>query len=673
MQGNQNIGENNIIRQVWLKYFPYWPLFILLLSIAIAGAWFYLKYQTPLYVTKASLLIKDQNKGEDEARIAEALNQLSSKKIVENEMEVLKSKDLMGKVVRKLDLYAPVFEMGRFRDKAMYSNSPVKIEARYPDSIKVAKKVLFSFDSTAKKVSIGNVNYPVGEWVNTSYGELKFTPQQSSQQSTGSFYFSLFKPDYVAAGLVSSVSLIPASKQSSVIDIQLGDEVPKRSEDILNELMKLYGEATISEKNKLASNTLTWLDERLAVVGHELDSIEKKMQQYKASTNAIDISSQSTLYLQNVSENDQRLGNVNTQLSVLDQVEKYVEDKNNSGSVTPSTLGINDPMLSQMLTGLYENQMQYEKLKRTIPENNPILLSLKDQIDKSKPGIIENIKSQKQNLEANKSSLSSINKRYSSALQSIPKKERDLIEISRQQVIKSESYNYLLQKRDETQLALVSSIGDSKVIDKAHSSIGPVSPKTNLIYLAAAFLALALTIGLVWLYESFKSTILYRQEIESYTSIPVIGEIMYQKTKDPLVIGSGKRTFIAEQFRNLRTTLPYIGLSGGRKKIQVTSSTSGEGKSFIAANLAIGLAMTGKKVVAVEFDLSNPTLCDKLKVTGVEKGLADYLTGQADQEDIIQKAEVQENLSVISAGWLPENPSELILSEKVPELMKYLS
>jgi capsular exopolysaccharide synthesis family protein len=258
-------------------------------------------------------------------------------------------------------------------------------------------------------------------------------------------------------------------------------------------------------------------------------------------------------------------------------------------------------------------------------------------------------------------------------LQSIPQKERDLVEISRQQAIKSESYNFLLQKRDETALSMVSSIGESKVIDKAHSSSGPVSPKTKFIYATAVLLALGFAVGLIWIYENFKGTILYRQEIESYTSIPVIGEVMYQRSKDPLVIGNGKRTFIAEQFRNLRTTLPYIGLSGDRKKLQITSSVSGEGKSFVAANLAIGLAMTGKKVVAVEFDLSDPTLSDKLKVTEVKKGLTDFLTGQAESSEIIYKAPVQENLYVVAAGWLPENPSELILSEKVPELMKYLS
>lgn len=673
MQANQNTGESNMMRQVWFKYAPYWPLFLLFLVVAVAGATYYLKFQPSLYVSEASILIKDQTKGEDNSKMAESLNLLSSKKVVDNEMEVLKSKELMLKVVKKLYLYAPVFEKGRYRDISLYASSPIIIESPNPDSLTETDKVFFAYDGTSKKVIINSQSYPTNEWVNTPYGMLKFLPQNSGESIDGQLYFTLNNPDNVALGLTSGLTLTPTSKMSSVITLTIADEVPKRSEDILNELMKAYNEANISDKNKLAANTLAWLDERLGAVGHELDSIERKLQQYKSRTNAIDIGSQGALYLQNQSANYQKLGDVNTQLSVLDQVEKYVQAKDNSGSVTPSTLGINDPMLSQMLASLYNNQLEYEKLKRTVGENNPMLLSLQDQINKIKPGILDNISSQRQSLEANVENLSSANNHYSSALQSIPQKERDLIEISRQQAIKSESYNFLLQKRDETALSMVSSIGDSKIIDKAHSSSGPVSPKTKFIYAAAVLLALGFAVGLIWMYESFKGTILYRQEIESYTSIPVVGEIMYQKSKDPLVIGNGKRTFIAEQFRNLRTTLPYIGLSGGRKKLQVTSSVSGEGKSFIAANLAIGLAMTGKKVVAVEFDLSDPTLSDKLRVTEVNKGLTDYLTDQAAPEEIIQKAPVQENLYVVSAGWLPENPSELILSEKVPELMKYLS
>lgn len=677
MQINQKIetsspGDDNIVSQLWSKYFPYWPLFLFFLIVAVLGARFYLKYKIPIYETTATILIKDEKKGEDDSRIIESLNLLSTKKIIENEIEVLKSKAFMMQVVRKLHLYAPVFEKGKPVDFSAYASSPVVIEVANPDSLIETKgKVPFSYDFSNRKIAFQNKQYSLNEWISTPYGTLKFIPQNG--KSANSLSFSLISPKKVAFDLVKSLDIQAASKLSSVINLTLKDEVPRRAEDILNELITVYDNAALSEKNKLADNTLNFLDERLGIVSHDLDSIEQKLKSYKSSSGAVDISSQGALFLQNVSANDQKLVDINNQLMILDGIENYVKSKDNTSSVVPSTTGISDPTLPQLLTKLYDDQLQYEKLKRTRGDNNPAVLDQKAEIDRIKPGILENIQSERENLQASRNGLSSTNNRYSSMLQSIPQKEQAIVEITREHNIKRSNYDFLLQKQEETKLSLLSSLGDSRIIDKAQTGLFPVSPKKRLIYLGAAVLAILLAIGLVTINETFKRTILYRREIESYTSIPVIGEIIYERSKNPLVIGNGKRTFIAEQFRNLRTTLPYIGLNGERKRLQVTSTVSGEGKSFIVANLGIGLALAGKKVVVMEFDLSDPTLCDKLNVTEINKGLTDYLTGDAKPEEIIQRTQVHENLFVIPAGWLPENPSELIMSDKVPKLLTHLS
>lgn len=676
MQINQriqsNTSEGNIISQLWSRYFPYWPIFLLFVVIAAAGAQFYLKYKIPVYESTATILIKDEKKGEDDSRIIESLNLLSTKKIIENEIEVLRSKGLMLQVVKKLHLYASISEKGKLNDLSAYVSSPVNIEVRNPDSlIETSDKVPFNYDSASKQVVIGNKRYLLNEWVTTPYGTLKFNAQGG--QSKGPLFFSLINPKKLAFSLVSSLDVTAANKLASVINLTLRDEVPKRSEDILNELITVYDNASLIEKNKLADNTLNFLDERLGIVSHDLDSIEQRLKQYKSSTGSIDISSQGALFLQNVSVNDQRLSDINNQLTILDQIENYVSSKDNASSVVPSTVGIADPTLPQLLGKLYDDQLQYEKLKRTMGDNNPAVLNQKAEMERIKPGIVENIRSQRENLQASKDNLNTTNNRYSSILQTIPKKEKDIVEITREQNIKTSNYNFLLQKQEETKLSLLSSLGDSRIIDKAQTGLDPVSPKRNLIYIGAIFLAFALAIGLVTVNEMFKRTILYRKEIEEYTSIPVIGEIIYQRSKDPVVIGNGKRTFIAEQFRNLRTTLPYIGLNGERKRLQVTSTVSGEGKSFIVANLGVGLALAGKKVVVLEFDLSDPTLCDKLNVTEVNKGITDYLVGDTKPEEIILRTPIHENLFIVPAGWLPENPSELIMSDKVPKLLAYLA
>lgn len=275
----------------------------------------------------------------------------------------------------------------------------------------------------------------------------------------------------------------------------------------------------------------------------------------------MDISSQGTLFLQNVSQVDQKLSDVNMQLSQLNQVENYVKSKDNSSGIVPSTVGINDQMLSDLVSKLYDSELQYEKMKRTTPENNPMMIALENQIEKFKPSILENIQNQKASLEASRNNLYTTNNHFSSVLQSLPQKERDLIEISREQNVKSGIYNFLLQKREEAELSLRAAITDNRVVDKAQSSFGPVSPNSMVIYAIAGILALLLSVGFVSIREIFKRTILFRHEIEAYTSIPVIGEIVYENSKEPLVIGNGKRTFIAEQFRNLRTSLPYTGIN----------------------------------------------------------------------------------------------------------------
>ncbi len=667
--------EQNLTGQLWFKYFPYWPLFFIFICLSVAGAWGYLQFATPLYESTASLLIKDEKKGEDDSKVTESLNQLSTKKIIENETEVIKSRGLMHEVVKKLFLYAPVYEEQKLKAVSAYASSPIKIEAKNPDSLIGAyEKIPFKFDQLKQQVTVKDKIFPTNQWVKTSYGELKFITTGIQYSEGYPLFFSLYEPKLIAAILLQKLGVSSANKLSSVIILKIRDENPRCSEDILNELMIAYNKAALNDRNVLASNTLQFLEERLKKVGGQLDTIENKLQQYKTSSGAVEIGSQGSMYLQNVGAVDQKLGEVNTQLAVLNQVETYVKSKNSAGGIVPSTIGISDPLLSDLLNKLYSSELEYEKLKRTTAENNPMLVSITDQIEKIKPSIIENIRNQRSGLEANRNNLSTLTNRYSSMLSSIPQKERNLVEISRNQSIINNVYNFLLQKREETALSLSSAVVNSRIIDKAQSSFGPVSPNNKLIYLIGIVISMLIAVAIIAVNELINPTILFRHEIEEFTSVPVIGEISFNETKEMIVIGSGKRSFIAEQFRNLRTSLPYLGINANNKKLLITSSISGEGKSFISANLGVSLAMAGKRVLMLEFDLSNPSLSEKLSVPESETpGLSEFLKGDADIENIIKKTSIHENLFIISAGNLPENPSELIMDKKVQELLEYVS
>jgi capsular exopolysaccharide synthesis family protein len=669
--------EEVSVADIFYKYLSYWPLFLLLLIIFLAGAWIYLRYKMPVYQTTATLLIKDDKNSTPASELQDAFDMFGAKKNVENEVEVLQSKTLMKEVVENLRLYAPVFISGRVTHQLAYTMSPIMVEAKYPDSLKPEKEVGFTFNNQTETIIIHRTIYHLNQWENTPYGTLRFLLNpyyhpsiDPEKEKPGNYYFSLLPVKNAANQVLSQVNISPSSKQSTVIDLSILGEVPKRGEDILNELLKVYNQAAIQDKNQLAANTLKFVNERLAYVSNDLDSVERVLQNFKARNRITDISAQGQLYLQTVANNDQKISDINVQLAMLDQVEQYVKGKGDLGGIVPATLDNSDPVLTDLLQKLSELELKYTQTKKIVPENNPSVVSLVDGINRLKPQILENIESQRRNLLAARNNLTSNTNDYSSMLKSIPEKERELLNISRQQAIKNNIYTFLLQKREETALSFASTVADSRILDYAETSGKPVSPKRKLIYLAAFIGAIVLGIAIIYLKDILNRTVQERSDIEKYTNSPFLGEVNYDRSKSPFVISEGKRSFIAEQFRQLRTSLGYMGVDETHKRILLTSSISGEGKSFIAINLGISLALMGKKVALLELDLRKPKLSEQFHISR-KSGLSNYLIGKMQPNDII-KGTSFENLFLIPAGPIPPNPSELISNGRLAELFSLL-
>ncbi|MEO5635075.1 MAG: polysaccharide biosynthesis tyrosine autokinase [Candidatus Paceibacterota bacterium] len=671
--------EDSLGSQIFSKYLPYWPMFLLAAVIGAGIGFVYLRYTLRVYEANARIIIKDQKKGNEDSKLMESLDLISSKKIVENEIEILQSRSLMLNVVNPLFLYAPVFQKGRVNTVSAYSKSPVLIQALTPDSIVEVEEVYFSYNTPDQTVTLNNRSkYPINQFVSTPYGTLKFVPnkyysphKQEEDKEKKQLFFSLSRPDDVAQDLLANLSVEPSSKLSSVIELSYNDPVPIRAENILNRLISSYGEFGMKEKNKLAGNTLSFVEDRLAILAQDLDSIERKVQQYKSGNGAVDISTQGQLFLRNVSANDQKLGELNMQLSVLNQVQKFVADKDNNAAIVPSTLGVRDPMLASLLDKLYTQELEYEKLKKTVGENNPALVAVRDQIEKIKPSISQNIQSEQQSLTAARQNLYSTNGNYNAILQKVPQKERQLLDISREQATKSNIYSFLLQKREESQLSYASAVADHMIVDNAKAGKDPISPKKMIILVISIAACLGLCFAIITMKESFTGRVLFRREVESRTDIPIIGEIAFDKSKKALVIEAGKRSFVAEEFRKLRISLSFLGIDASHKKILVTSSISGEGKSFIAANLAVSLALTGKKVVIVDLDLNNPTLSEIFNVKQ-EHGITEFLLNQKEPHEIVKRVNDQENLFFISSGSLPADPTELLSNGRVENIINYL-
>lgn len=678
MQGKTGNGETDNkkvdLYQLWLRYVVYWPYFLVLLLLSLGAAWLYLRLATPLYEATARILIKDETKGAEDAKGIEFLNMVNTAKLIENESEVISSKTLILGVVKDLHLYAEVFTEGQFRDEPAYTTCPVRIEAKHPDQVPYSEKIFFTVDKRLKTVTLFGVAYPLNTWIHVLGDSLRFvTNPRYNGSALTKYYYTLVPPSDLGWAIKDNLEVISISKSSTILELVLKDAVPERAEDILNGLMATYNKATVHNKNTLAANTLYFVEERLRHVSNELDSVESRIQSYKENTGAIDISTEGGLFLKNVSDNDQKISEINMQLAVLEQIEDYVLAKNNKAGIVPSTLGIDDPILSNLLTLLYNAELEYEKLKNTEGPNSVSLVAINSQIAKIRPSIIENIRSHRKTLQARKANLQSTNNNYSSAIRTIPQREKQLVDINRQRNIISGIYTFLLEKREDLSLSHAASIPGATIVDQAESSGYPVKPKAKVVYMLAFAIPILMGMGTITLKESLNSKILFRHEIEDLTAHPVIGEIIHNKTVAPIVTGANERSFIAEQFRQLRVSLTLNKNKGNFKRILVTSTITGEGKSFIALNLALTFALTGKSVVLIELDINNPNISNKLNIESCP-GIADYLQDKCGLDEIIKPYRELGNLSVIPAGKYPEKHfTELLENERVQELINHLS
>lgn len=669
-------SNDTLFHKLMVKYIPYWPLFAIFFLLIFAATYSFLQYALPKFQATASLIIKDEKKGNDDSRLMESLNLIGSKKIIENEIEVLKSRPVVEAVIKKMHLYAEVYVKKDFRKVFLYEDAPVLIEAYDPLDLQTSKSDIdFELIESGKAIRMINENKVIqmGEWSNTGNGILKFTLRGNYRiLKKGEVYsLAIYALPIKTMQLLGDLKVSSTNKLSSVIDVKYKDKHPLLAERVLNEIIGSYNLASIAEKNVLAKNTLKFIEERLSAVGSQLNDIERSIQQYKSKSGAVDISTQGQLYLQNVSTNDQKLSEINLQLSVINALERDLSEKNTSAGSHTVMLGNTDPMLTQMLGALNNAELDREKLKKTVAENNPILIAVSDQIIKIKENIYRNIIDQRKNLEATKNSLSQTNTNYNSLLQAIPTKERELLEISRDQNIKSGIYSFLLQKREESELSYVSNLSDSRIVNHAQALSSPVSPSPLLAYGIALIAVFGIPISILTAKETLTSTILYRQDIESLTKVPVIGELeMHKKTK-PLAIEAGKRSMVGEEFRRIRYALQYYLTGASVNKVLVTSSLSGEGKSFVSSNLAISFSLSGKKVALVDFDLHNSSL-DKIFINDRKEGVLDFLMGNIDAKDIIYPVTEYQNLYFLPTGTCQGDPSEMLELNNLSMLMDYL-
>jgi len=669
--------NQTLFSKLLAKYIPYWPMFLILAILSFGAASAYIKITPKKYQSTASLIIKDEKKGNDDSRIMESLNLMGSKKIIENEIEVLKSRPVIETVVKNFRLYAPVYLEDGFIDQYLYENAPLTIESLDPEKIQNSEgKLYVNLDPQDKKTVLinGEKAGVYGSWLTTDYGILRFNIPEPSKllNPEKKYFFQLIAIPSKTKNILDNLKVSSANKLSSVIELKYNDFTPQLAQDVLDHVISSYNTAAINEKNILAKSTLAFIEERLNVVGAQLRNIEQEIQQYKAQSGAFDISTQGQLFLQNVSANDQKLSEINVQLSVMNDLQGQLQSNSSLSGNHTVLLGNVDPILTQMISSLNAAELEREKLKKTVAENNPMLISIADQISKIKENIQSNIKDQQRNLEATKNNLYATNTNYNNLLNDIPVKERALLEISREQHIKSGIYSFLLQKREESELSFVSNIAESRIINHAQAMSNPVSPNLMIVFGMAFCAVFGIPITMIGVKETLSSTILYRAEIDSMVNVPIIGEIEYHKKSKPFAIETGKRSIAAEEFRRLRYALNDILKNTDNNNVLITSSISGEGKSYIATNLAISFSLTGKKVLLVDVDLHNSSL-GVIFDSVDKKGVTDVLLGDASVDQLVKPVPGYENLYFLSSGTPHNEPSGLLENQRTIDMLKYLA
>jgi capsular exopolysaccharide synthesis family protein len=484
-------------------------------------------------------------------------------------------------------------------------------------------------------------------------------------------FFTVQNSTVVADQLLKDLKVNSVSKLSTTINLTYQVDVAEKGEAILNELLRQYLRSSVENENVLATNTLIFVEDRLRDVERELDSIERRTQQFRVAENVIDLSEQGHIFLESVAETDRRIVEINAQLAALEQVARYVNGEGSGISIVPTTLGIEDPVLAELLQRLNTLELERANLGTTTGENNPLIRSVDNEIQKIRPNIRSIVNNQRARLRASRNNLAGTSGQLNSTLRAIPQKERELLEISRQQAVKRDLYAFLLQRREEAALSSASAIAENRVVDWADANIATRGSKTVFLLVGSLVAAFALGIAYILVREDVNGKILFRTQVEELTSLAVIGEVAYRSQRRIPFPQSSTDAVLAKAFSQMQAALGLYNDENRNRRFLVTSSLLMEGSSFVANHFAIYLARTGKKVLLADLNLYSPDT-SRLHQLQQRKGFADFVQQPGGPEPFIHASGFP-NLDVLPAGSQTANPVPLLLHPKTGGLFTFLA
>ena len=681
-----------------------WKWFVLSLIICMGAAHIYLRYATPIYQSVAKLLIKDNEgsgsrRGGNSIQSATNLGIISNSNGIDNEMEILKSRTLAQQAVYDLKLYVNYRHEGKLKDHVLYGDQEVNIDMDLEHLKKLNAPMNFKITREGRNYHVtGSYYVPIDnnsfnpEAVNidktfsalpatigTRVGIVKFTLNGNYMLRDGeSLKATMIAPEIAAGKYVGSLNVAQASKTTTIVDLVLNDEIPQRAIDYLKQLAIVYNRQANEDKNEIAVRTEQFINQRLEKINTELGNTEGQLENYKKRNNMVELKMNASQAVANADQYAQKLNEANTQVALLDELTKYMNEPSNRHQPIPSNVGLSDASATSLINEYNRIALQRNQLLHSASENSPTVTPLTAQLDDLNSSIKRAMTQARAGLKIQRNSIAAQAGKYEGQINNTPEQERMLTQIGRQQEVKSGLYLMLLQKREENSISLAATADKGKLIDNPVFA-GKVTPKNSMIMLIALILGLAIPAGILFLLEFFRYKIEGHNDVAKLTNLPIIADVAIAseraKTKADIVVHENKNNLMEEIFRSLRTNLQFL-LKQHDKVIMFTSTISSEGKTFIASNVAISFALLGKKVVLVGLDIRKPRLAELFEIDNYNHGITNLLVKDEvnwnNVKEQITPSGINDNLDILMAGPVPPNPGELVTRESLEQTIEHL-
>ena len=685
-----------------------WKWFVLSLIVCLGLGYLYLRYATPAYQASTKVLIKDDDDSKRRGSLGSSMIQsaanlgfMSNSNGIDNEIEILSAHDLAQLAVHDMKIYVNYYHKSAFKDPLVYKEQEVSVDLDLPHLKKLNAPIKLSIEKEGTKYHVkGTYNLPIDAFsfeketsefektfdrlpatISTRVGTLTFTPSKIYKLEDGEVLKAVIvSPEMAAKQYTKNLTVSQTSKTTTIAELVLNDENPQRALDYLNTLLKVYNRQANEDKNEIAYRTEQFINNRLQKINAELGNTEGQLESYKKRNKVIEMKLNATATIANSDAYAQKLQDANTQVELLNELGKYMNEPGNKYQPIPSNVGLTDESSTELINQYNKIALDRNNALHAASETSPTVTPLTAQLDALTTSIKRAMRQAKLGMEIQRNSIAKQAAEYAGQIGNSPEQERVLTQIGRQQEVKSGLYLMLLEKREENSISLAATADKGKIID-APSFIGKVSPKSSIIMLIALVLGLAIPAGILFLIEFFKYKIEGHEDVIKLTQIPVIADIPVasdaakKEGKADIVVHQNVNNLMEEIFRGLRTNIQFI-LKSDEKVIMFTSSTSGEGKTFVASNIGISLALLGKKVIMVGLDIRKPRLAELFQIDNHHNGITNLIVRDHNSwEDIqnqILSSGVNSKLDLLMAGPVPPNPGELVTRASLDDIINQL-